>query len=303
MESSRTILISGSSGLIGQALATHLTAAGHSVRTLVRRPARSASESTWDPARGFLTSDALEGVDAIVNLAGAPVGTHRWTTAYKAEIMSSRTGSTSLLAESIAARVAAGHSAPILLNASAVGFYGDRGAEVLTEESAVGGGFLADVVTEWEDATRTAEDAGARVVHLRTGIVLSEDGGALKPLLRLLKLGVGGPIGSGTQTWSWITLTDEVRAIAHLLDSTLSGPVNLTAPGPVTNQELTRALAHELRRPSFLAAPALALRVVLGEFSEDILSSAYVFPAALTRDGFDFLHPDITSAARWVTHH
>lgn len=297
MRTPRTVLIAGSSGLIGQALRADLLARGDRVRTLVRRDARTPDEASWDPKRGTIDPAAFEGVDAVVNLAGAPIGTRRWTSSYKQTILESRLRTTGLLT----ARLAELPDAPPLLQASAVGFYGDRGTEELTERSGPGTGFLADVVQQWENATRPAQEAGVRVVHLRTGIVLSRHGGALAPLLRLLRLGLGGLIGSGQQIWSWISIADHIAAIEHLIGSAIEGPVNLTAPAPVTNRVLIRALASELRRPAALPAPAFALRIVLGGFADDILGSASVSPEALRHDGFVFVHPDVQSATHWVT--
>lgn len=299
MADPRTIVIAGSSGLIGQALTTALRNRSDRVRRLVRRPAQGPDEISWAPDLGQINSDALVGSDVVVNLAGAPIAAHRWTAAYRRQIRDSRVDSTNLLATQIASL----DQPPVLLQASAIGIYGDRGREVLTEESAPAAGFLPDVVRQWEAASQGASEAGARVVHLRTGIVLSPDGGALSPLLRLLKLGLGGPLGSGRQFWSWITLSDHISALMHLMDSPVSGPVNLTAPAPATNREVTQALAHELLRPARLKAPAVAIRAALGGFSSEVLGSQYVLPAVLEESGFTFRHPDVATAARWATHH
>lgn len=299
------VALAGSHGMIGRALAAHLTEQGHRVTRLVRRPVVSPAEISWDPQVGRLDAADLHGVDAVVNLGGAGIGDRRWTTAYKQRILTSRTVPTALLARTladIASSGATGGAGPrVLLQASAVGVYGDRGDEVLTEDSAPGEGFLVDVVREWEGATRPAAAAGVRVAHLRTGIVMSPDGGSFGRLLPLLRLGVGGPLGDGRNHWAWITLADHVRAVAHLLTSEAQGPVNLTAPAPALQRELVRAVAHELHRPALLAVPRFALRAVVGGFADDILSSQRAVPRVLLDDGFVFDHPDVTTAARWLT--
>ena len=298
MTEPRTIVIAGSNGLIGQALATRLRNHSDRVKRLVRTAPQGPDEISWAPDLGQIPADALADADIVVNLAGAPIGTRRWTTSYRRKILRSRIRSTSLLA----AQIADLDRPPVLLQASAIGIYGDRGREVLTEESTPAHGFLPDVVAAWEAATHPASEAGARVVLLRTGIVLSAEGGALDPLLRLLKLGLGGPLGTGRQFWSWITLADHIAALLHLMDCDVRGPVNLTAPNPATNRELTAALAQELRRPAFVRAPAFAIRAALGGFSSEILGSQYVLPSVLENSGFEFRHPDVTTAAQWVTH-
>ncbi len=295
MTEPRTIVLAGSHGLIGQALLARLRERGDRVVQLVRSPAHGPDEIQWEPNLGRLDADALTGADVVINLAGAPVA-QRWTKSHKQQILNSRVRSTGLLA----AHISSLPKPPVFLQASAVGLYGHRGDEILTEDSAAGDGFLSDVVTQWEAATRPAVDAGARVVLLRTGIVLSPDGGALSPLLRLMKFGLAGPLGSGKQFWSWITLEDHVSALVHLIDSSTSGAVNLTAPKPVTNSELTSALAHEMHRPAFVRAPAFAIRTALGGFAGEILGSQRVLPTVLESSGFEFQHPDITSAVQWV---
>lgn len=293
----QTVVVAGSSGLIGTALVRALRADGHTVRTLVRGPASSPSQTSWDPARGNLPDDALAGADAVVNLAGAGVGDHRWTESYRRTILESRVSTTSLLAERLSM---AEDSAPVLVQSSAIGIYGDRGDEVLTEDSERGEGFLADVVEQWEGATTIASDAGVRVALARSGIVLAPSGGALGRLLPLVRLGVGGRLGSGRQFWSWITLEDEVRALRHLIASPVSGPVNLTAPEPARNSAITAALGSAFHRPTVLPVPAVALKVALGEFSSEILGSQRVLPAVLTRSGFRFSHPSLDPAAAWL---
>ena len=291
------LVIAGSHGLIGSALVDHLTGAGHRVRRLVRRPARGADEITWDPAAGVLDPAALVGADAVVNLGGVGLAEKRWTPTFRREIVSSRTVPTALLARTLAGM---SDGPRVLLQGTAVGFYGDRGDEVLTEASAPGTGFLVGVVRAWEAATAPAEDAGIRVAHLRTGIVMSRSGGSFGKLLPLLRLGVGGPLGDGRNIWPWITLVDEIRAIEHLLTSTVAGPVNLTGPAPARQAEIVRAVAHELHRPSLLQVPRFALRTGLGAFAEDILSSQHALPAVLTADGFTFTHPTLAAAAAWT---
>jgi uncharacterized protein (TIGR01777 family) len=292
-----TVVVAGSSGLIGTALVRALRADGHTVRTLVRGPVSSPTQTSWDPARGHLPDDALDGADAVVNLAGAGVGDHRWSDSYRRTILDSRVSTTSLLARRLST---AEHPAPVLVQSSAIGIYGDRGDEVLTEDSARGDGFLADVVEQWEDATTVASDAGVRVALARSGIVLAPSGGALGRLLPLVRLGVGGRLGSGRQFWSWITLEDEVRALRHLITSPVSGPVNLTAPEPARNAAITAALGSAFHRPTILPVPAVALKVALGEFSSEILGSQRVLPAVLTRSGFGFTHPSLDPAAAWL---
>ncbi|KGM08406.1 epimerase, partial [Cellulomonas bogoriensis 69B4 = DSM 16987] len=264
------VVIAGSHGLIGTALVEHLAANGHQVRRLVRREARCSREIRWDPSRAELDTDALGGVDAVVNLGGAGVGDKRWTPAYRRTVLRSRTAPTALLSRAVADL---GDDAPVLVQASAVGYYGDRGAELLTEDSAPGHGFLADVAQAWERATAPAQDAGTRVVHLRTGIVMSRTGGSFGKLLPLVRLGLGGPLGPGDNYWPWITLVDQVRAITHLMSADVAGPVNLTAPEPAPHADVVRTVARALGRPAALRVPPFALRLAVGEFADDILSS------------------------------
>lgn len=299
------VALAGSTGLIGRALTAYLGTQGHRVTRMVRRPVVSPAEISWDPAIGRLDPEDLRGVDAVVNLGGAGIGDRRWTRAYREQILNSRTEPTALLSHVLADLAASGNgSGPgprVLLQASAVGFYGDRGDEELTEESAPGTGFLSDVVRAWEGATAEADQAGVRVAHLRTGIVLSPDGGSFGRLLPLLRLGLGGPLGNGANYWAWITLADHVRAVTHLLTSDLRGPVNLTGPDPAPQREVITAVAHELRRPAALRVPRVALRAAVGGFADDILSSQRALPRALLADGFTFRHADLATAARWLT--
>ena len=291
------VAITGSTGLIGSALTPHLRSLGHDVVRVVRSNPEG-SDILWSPAEGTLDPADLSGVDAVVHLAGAGIGDKRWTDAYKRELLDSRTKSTTLLAEAI---VAADNGPTVLLSGSAIGIYGARGDEQLTEESAAGDGFLADVCVQWEASTKAAEDAGVRVVHLRTGIVLSPKGGALKKQLPLFKFGLGGKMGSGDQWQSWISIDDEVAAIAHLLTADTSGPVNLTAPNPSTNAEFTDTLGDVLHRPTFMPIPKFGPKLLLGgELADNLLFSGQrVLPAVLNADeGFTFQHPDLATALR-----
>jgi uncharacterized protein (TIGR01777 family) len=292
------VVIAGSQGLIGSALVEHLASQGHQVRRLVRRAPACSREIGWDPDGGRLDPEDLRDADAVVNLGGAGLGDHRWTAAYRRTILTSRTRPAALLAGALASL---DDRPRVLLQGSAVGYYGERGEEVLTEASEPGEGFLVDVVRAWEGATSPAEEAGVRVAHLRTGIVMSRTGGSFGRLLPLLRLGVGGPLGDGRNVWSWITLLDQVRAIEHLLTAEVSGPVNLTAPAPARQVEIIKALAHQLHRPALLRVPRIALRVVLGDFADDVLSSQRALPTVLASSGFQHEHPDLASAAAWVT--
>lgn len=289
------IIVSGASGLIGSSLLPTLKAAGHEPIALVRREA-GAGELRWDPAAGMLPADALEGADAVVHLAGAGIGDHRWTDEYKRELIDSRVRSTTLLAETIAACT---NGPKVLLSGSAIGYYGASDGRDLDETSPAGDDFLANLCVQWERATAAAAEKGTRVVHLRTGIVLSRDGGALAKMLPLFKLFAGGRFGNGKQWQSWISLPDEVGAIVHLLSADVSGPVNLTAPNPVTNAEFTDALGEALHRPTFLTLPR-ALRHLpagVGPLVESLLfTSDRVLPRALEASGFTFAHPDLATA-------
>ncbi len=290
------VAITGASGLIGSALSVFLRGRGDEVVHLVRRQPRTSHEIGWDPSTRTLDPDDLAGVTAVVHLAGAGVGDHRWTPAYKQVILSSRVDGTATISKALADL-----GEPIaLVSGSAMGFYGDRGDEILTEDSTAGHGFLADVVQAWESATRPAQDAGLRVAHARTGLVLAPKGGAMERVLPLARLGLAGPLGSGRQYWSWITLHDEIRALAHLIDQDLSGPVNLVSVQPLPQAEVMKALGTVLGRPALLPAPTLALKVILGEFAGDILGSQRVLPSVLTASGFAFDHDTIESAMRWL---
>ena len=290
------VLISGSSGLIGSALTENLRGEGHEVTRLVRSGSSGDGSVAWDPEQGRIDAAGVEGHDAVVHLAGEGIGDHRWSEEHKRRVLDSRVKGTTLLAETLAK---AQQTPAVMISGSAVGYYGDRGDEHLNEESAPGTGFLSDVVTQWEASTGAAEDAGIRVVHLRTGIVLSPRGGALKPLLPLFKLGLGGKLGSGRQYFSWISIDDEIGAIRHAIATDqLSGGVNATAPKPVTNADFTKALAKAVRRPAFLTVPKAALAVRFGSQAADemLLGGQRVLPAKLEATGYEFRHPELDAA-------
>lgn len=286
------VAITGSSGLIGSSLIGALRGAGHTPLRLVRRAASDPGEIAWDPDAGTIDAARLEGVDAVVNLAGAGIGDQRWTAERKRLIRESRTRATDLLCRTLAG---CERKPSVLLSASGIDYYGDTGDAVVTEASPRGEGFLADVCVEWEGATAPATDAGIRTCFLRTSIVQSADGGALKRSLPPFKLGVGGRFGSGEQWWSWISIDDHVRAMLHLLDADVEGPVNMSAPNPVTNQQYTKALGRELGRPTLLPIPKLGPQLLLGrELTEALLYSSHrVLPAVLEASGFTFRHPTI----------
>jgi uncharacterized protein (TIGR01777 family) len=289
------VVLTGSSGLIGSALARNLRGDGHEVIRLVRRAPGAADERRWDPAAGEVEPGALDGADAVVHLAGAGIGDKRWTDDYKQLVLRSRVDGTNTIARAVAALAPA---KPVLLSGSAVGYYGDTGDDVTDETAPNGDGFLADVVRQWEAATTPAVDAGARVVLLRTGVVLATDGGALGKVLPLFKLGLGGRLGSGRQWLSWIALPDQIAAIRFLLaQPDLSGPVNLTAPEPVRNRDYTKAVGRAVHRPTLAPAPAVALRAALGEFADEgVLVSQRVVPARLEEAGFLFQYADVDAA-------
>ena len=291
------ILITGASGLIGQALSKELTARGHTTVAAVRRSPRRNDEVQWDPQSGVMAREAFQGIDAVVHLAGAGIGDKRWTDSYKMEILESRTRGTRLLAETMASLEV---KPSVFLSGSAIGIYGVRDDEELTEQSSIGSGFLADVCRDWEAAAAPATQAGIRTVLLRTGIVLSPKGGALKKQLPLFKLGLGGKFGNGKQWQSWISITDEVNAIIHLLTSSVSGPVNLTAPQPVTNSDFTRTLASVVSRPAIVPIPSFGPKLLLGgELANALLFTGQrVVPSVLSNDGFQFAHPTLESALR-----
>jgi uncharacterized protein len=287
------IVVSGASGLIGGALMTQLRAQGHTVVRLVRRPPAVADELAWDPNTGEFDPAAFVDVDAVINLSGAGVGDRRWTASYKQEILDSRVNTTSAIARAIAAL---DHKPMVLLNASAIGWYGETGQRAVDESDKGGDDFLADVCRQWEAAAEPAQAAGIRTVFLRTGLVMDGHGGALARMVPLFKAGVGGRLGNGQQWWSWITLRDEIRAILHLLNSDIDGPVNLVSPNPVTNQEFTAALARALHRPALFPVPAFALKVALGGFATEVLGSKRILPTVLSESGFTFSDPHVLPA-------
>jgi len=291
------VAVSGTTGLIGSALVPALRRRGHHVVRMVRDGSGSTPDAiAWDPARGILDAGSLTGLDAVIHLGGVPVDA-RWTPDYKRSIMSSRVDSTALLARTLARL----RPAPtVFVVASAVGIYGDRGNEILDERSAPGTGFLADVGRAWEAAASPARDAGVRTVHARFGIVLSRAGGALAKMLPAFELGAGGKIGRGTQWMSWIVRDEVIRVIEYTLDATsVSGPVNVTAPAPVTNAEFAKTLGHVLHRPTLAMIPAFALRLAYGELADAaLLASQRVVPHVLEQLGFDFRYPTLEIALR-----
>lgn len=293
----RTVAVAGATGLIGTALVTQLRASGYSVRRLLRSPRDAAADDViWDPSRGALPPMALEGVDAIVHLAGEPVA-HRWTAERKRAIRESRVRSTELLAQAVRALE---RKPRVLLSGSAIGYYGDRGDELLDERSAPGNDFLAHTCVDWERATAPAAEAGIRVVLLRTGIVLSPRGGALARLLPIFRLGGGGAIGSGRQWMSWIGLGDHVRAMLHaLVTESIRGPANLAAPNPVTNADFATTLGRVLTRPALVPVPAFALELLYGEMARaTLLAGQRALPKALMANGFEFAQPTLEGALR-----
>jgi len=283
------IAVTGASGLIGSSLIGYLKSQGHTVQRLVRRPAVSSEEITWDPIAGTVDMEALAGVDAVIHLAGAGVSDKRWTKKYKSEILNSRLLGTTTIAKAVAIV-----KPQVFISASAIGWYGESGNRAVIESDRVGDDFLAAVCREWESAADLAGDV--RTVKLRTGLVLDPTGGALGKMLPIFRFGLGGKLSNGKQWWSWITLHDQIRAIAFLLENKVSGPVNLTSPNPVTNSEFTAGLARAMHRPALFPVPAIALKIVLGGFSAEVLGSKKVMPQALTEAGFTFDYPHISSA-------
>ncbi|MFD7712495.1 TIGR01777 family oxidoreductase [Streptomyces sp. NPDC059786] len=290
------VVIAGASGLIGSALADSLTADGHEVVRLVRRAPRDDREVRWDPEAERIDAAGLIGCAAVVNLAGAGIASRRWTDAYKRRIRDSRVLGTATLAEAVAALDVPPR---VFVNGSAIGFYGETGDRAVDETAPPGDGFLPSVCVEWEEATAAAQEAGVRTVFARTGLVVARGGGAWGKLFPLFKAGLGGRLGSGRQYWSFIALHDEVAALRHLIDTgSLSGPVNLTAPEPLTNAEVTAAMRRVLHRPALFPAPAPVLRAALGDMAGDILGSQRVLPRRLLASGFTFAFPGIDSALR-----
>jgi len=285
------IAVTGASGLIGTALVGHLKSEGHTVQRLVRRAVVAPDEIQWDPKSGYVDIESLRGVDAVIHLAGVGVGDKRWSKKYKSEILNSRLLGTTAIANAVAEV-----KPQLFISASAIGWYGESGNRAVVENDRAGDDFLAAVCREWEGAADLA--AGVRTVKIRTGLVLDPTGGALGKMLPLFRLGLGGKLGSGKQWWSWITLHDVIRAITFVLEKPISGPVNLTSPNPVTNQEFTAALARAMHRPALFPAPAIALKIALGGFSSEILGSKKVIPQSLTEAGFTWDYPHISSALK-----
>jgi uncharacterized protein len=295
---SMVVAIAGSSGLIGSALTTALRTADHRVIRLVRRRPSNADEVFWNPDTGDFDVGELAGVDVVVNLCGVGVGAKRWSGAFKQSLRDSRIGPTEVLAAAVAEA-----GVPLLINASAVGFYGDTRNRVVDESTPHGAGFLAQLCVDWEATTAAASDAGARVVLLRTGLVLSPSGGMLNRLRPLFGLGLGARLGDGRQYFPWISLEDQVRAMLFAISHTeLAGPVNVTGPAPVTNGEFTSALGRALNRPTPMIVPGFALRAALGEFADEgLLGGQRAIPAALEQAGFVFHHKTVGEALAYVT--
>ena len=289
MSTPQRIAITGSSGLIGAALVGFLKSEGHTVQRLVRRAPIAPDEVQWDPKTGFVDLEPLRGVDAVIHLAGAGVGDKRWSKKYKAEILNSRLLGTTAIANAVNEL-----KPQVFISSSAIGWYGESGNRTVVESDRVGDDFLAAVCREWESAADIA--TGVRTVKLRTGLVLDPTGGALGKMLPLFRFGLGGKMGSGKQWWSWITLHDLIRALRFILENPISGPVNLTSPNPVTNQEFTSALARAMHRPALFPAPAFALKIAMGGFSSEILGSKKVLPNVLSDAGFSWDYPHISDA-------
>ncbi|MGH3795702.1 MAG: TIGR01777 family oxidoreductase [Pseudonocardiaceae bacterium] len=288
------VVVAGSTGLIGTALVSLLRQANHEVLRLVRRRPSALDERGWDPSAGTIDSDAVAGADAAVNLCGSPMANRRWSGEYKQAIRDSRIVPSEVLATAVAE-----HEVPVLLNASGVGYYGDTGDREVDEHSPAGSGFLAGICREWEAATQPAEQAGARVVRLRTGLVISPSGGLLGRLKPLFALGLGGRLGSGQQYMPWISLDDEVGAIRFVLENdAVSGPVNLTGPDPATNAEFTQAMGEAMHRPTLLAVPGFALRLVLGSelVDEMALTGQRAVPGVLFKQDYPFQHTTLAAA-------
>lgn len=294
------IAVTGASGLIGGALLPAMRADGHEVVQLVRRTPRTRDEHRWDPQHHRIDPVLLADVDAVVNLAGAPIRPRPFTSSYEERLLDSRIDATTTISEALATAAAADPGrARVLLSGSAVGYYGDTGSRTVTEDDPAGQDFLARLCARWEAATAPAEAAGVRVAHLRTGLVLDRSAMLIKVLGTVVRLGLGGRMGSGTQYWPWISLDDEVGAIRHLLTADVAGPVNLTGPDPATNAEFTRELGRQLHRPTPLPVPALALKLALGEFGRSsVIGGQRALPVRLQESGYEFAHPDLASALR-----
>ena len=287
--------VTGASGLIGSALLPVLLEAGHEAVRFVRSAADAPGERRWDPASRRLEPQAVEDLDAVVHLAGVGVADSRWTPAYRKQILDSRVDGTSAVSQAVATA-----GTPVLLSASAIGFYGDTGDRLTDESGPRGAGFLSDVCAQWEAATAPAEAAGVRVAHLRTGIVITSRGGAFAKQLPIFKAGLGAPLGSGRQWWSWISLRDEVAAIVHLLAADVRGPVNLVGPSPLTNREATKVIGQVLHRPTLpVPIPGFVLKAALGPFAQEgVLIGQRLVPRGLEASGFTFADRDLASAVR-----
>lgn len=296
------VAITGATGMIGSALAASLVADGHEVLPFTRSPSPGPGGARWDPAGGTIDSQALSKADAVVHLAGRNIAALRWTPRVRREILGSRTRGTRLLAETMAGLP---DGPRVLVTASGINFYGDRGDELLTENSPSGQGFLAEVCRQWEGAADPARAAGIRTVHVRTGLVLTPGGGLLPRVLPLFRVGLGGRLGSGRQWWSWVTLDDVVGIYRHAVTAAkASGPLNATAPDPVTNAQFTAVLARVLRRPALLPVPRFGPRLLVGQLADELLfSSARVHPAATESSGYTFQHPTLEPALRHLLTH
>lgn len=290
------VVLAGASGLIGSALRRSLTNNGHDVTVLVRRAPASVEEKQWAPQEGTLSEETVKNADAVVCLSGAGVDARRWTEGYKRTLRSSRLDTVGTIARTMA--TARFHG--VFLSASAVGYYGDAGEAEIDESAPRGAGFLAELCEEWENASAPAAEAGARVVNLRSGIVLTRKGGMLKRLAPIVRLGIAGRLGSGQQYLPWITLADEIGAIEYLLHSEVHGPVNLTGPNPSRNADFIAELAHLLNRPAAVPVPAFAIKIALGELANDALGGQRAMPAALDAAGFVHQHPHLSSALAWA---
>ena len=288
------VVLAGASGLIGTALGESLRADGHRVKALVRRAPAGEDEDSWDPANGRLDPDFLSDADAVVCLSGAPVDGHRWNEEYKQQILASRVDSVGTVARTLAEY----GGPPVLVCASAVGYYGDTGDQTVDEDAPPGESFLSRVCVQWEQAAQPARDAGVRVTHLRTGLPLTGTGGLLKRLKPIVQTGVAGRLGSGRQFMPWISFPDEIAAIRFLIQHELPGPVNLTGPVPVRNAEFMSTLGRVLRRPTVLPTPAFAIKIALGELAGEALAGQRAVPKRLIEAGFAFAHPNLESAMR-----
>jgi len=289
------VVLTGASGLLGPALAASFRTDGHQVVRLVRRTPNAPDEAQWHPEAGTVDAGALRGAELVVHLAGVGLGSRPWTPDHRRAVMDSRVRGTTTIAKAVAE-----HGVPTLVSASGVGYYGNPGDTVCDEDSPRGTTYVADVAAVWEASTEPAAEAGVRVVPVRTGVVLSAKGGAYGKLLPLFRLGLGGKLGSGRQWWSWIALDDYVRAVRFVVDSDLTGPVNVTAPEPLTNAQMTAAMGRVLHRPTVFTAPGWAMKVPLGDFAVDLLGGQRVVPRRLLDAGYVFAHPSFEPALREV---